>query len=115
MHVDDPVGEARHEAGVEDRHVAGQHDELDALGQQPVGDGAVALRARAVLRAQEHPRRDARRRRAVEGTRRGLIAGDRDDLDLPAVELVEQRLEVGALARGEDAHPHAASPTRSFG
>ena len=31
MDVEDPVGEARHEARVEDRHVAGEHDELDAL------------------------------------------------------------------------------------
>ena len=75
----------------------------------------VARRARAVLRAQEHPRRDARRRRAVERPRRGLVGGDRDDLDLLAVDVVEQRLEVRARARGEDADPHAASPTRSFG
>ena len=127
MDVEDPVGEARHEAGVEDRHVAGEHHELDPLLGQPVAHGGVARGARPELRAQEDPRRHARGPGALERARRGLIAGHGDDLDLAAVDAVEQRLEVRALARGEDAdshgHRHAppsaatssAWPSRSLG
>ena len=116
MDVEDPVGEARHEAGVEDRHVAGEHDELDAPRDQPVAHGGVARGARAELRAQEGPRRHPCRMGALERPRRGLIAGHRDDLDLAAVDAVEQRLEIRALARGEDADFHAATrPGRSLG
>src|SRR5215212_4415777 len=62
MDVEYPVGEARHETPVEERHVAREHLELDA------------------------------------------------------VDAVEQRLEVRALAGGEDADPHhAAAPSRSLG
>ena len=115
MDVEDPVGEARHEARVEDRHVAGEDDELDALGLEPIGDCGIALGPRAVLRAQEYARRNAGRRRPGQRRRRRLIAGYRDHLDLVAVDAVEQRLEVRALARGQDPDLQAASPRRNFG
>ena len=52
----------------------------------------------------------------LERARRGLVAGHGDDLDLAAVDAVQQRLEVRALARREDADPHAATrPSRSLG
>ena len=114
--VDDPVGEARHEARVEDRHVAGEHDELDPLLDQPVAHGGIARGPRAELRAQEDPRPHARGVGTLERARRALVAGNGDDLDLATVNAVQQRLEVRALARREDADPHAATrPSRSLG
>ena len=111
--VEDPVGEARHEAGVEDRHVAGEHDELDAL-----LDAASRRWRRRARRARRTPSAGrpatgtpaAWARSSARAER--LIAGDGDDLDLAAVDAVEQRLEVRALARGEDADPHAAARRR---
>ena len=43
--VDDALGEAAEEAGAQELHVAGEHDELDALLGEPAGHRAVARRA----------------------------------------------------------------------
>ena len=111
--VEDPVGEARHEARVEDRHVAGEHDELDA----PARPASRPWRRRARRAPPNSERRKTRDGTpaacgALERARRGLVAGHGDDLDLAAVDAVEQRLEVRALARGEDADPQSPRHAR---
>ena len=116
MDVQHAVAEAPQEGGVEQRHVPGQDHELDAVLLQPVRDRGVALRAGAEGVAREDARGDARVGRAPQRPRRGLVRGHRDDVGLVAVDRLEQRLEVRALARGEHPHPQAASRARaSFG
>ena len=119
--VDDPVGEAGHEAGVEERHVAGEHDQLDAALDEPVGHRGVARRAIPELRAREDrasPRPPPRARSSARAP--GWSEATATISTSRPWTRVEQRLEVRALARGEDADPHrlrlaARPPTRSFG
>src|SRR4051794_33169481 len=82
---------------------------------------AASRAARSAYASREHPRRHVARPRELERSRAGLVGGDGDDLRLPAVDRVEQRLEVRARAGGEDAdakwlaHTAAVSPIRSVG
>ena len=113
MDVDHALREAGEERRVEQLHVAGEHDELDAA--RPRASRRSRRRApRAVgagAKARASGRRPARARSSARGV--GLVGADRDDLDaVAAVDAVEDGLEVGARAGGEDADPHAAS---SFG
>jgi hypothetical protein len=110
--VDDALREAAQERGVDELHVAGEDDELDAGAGQPVGHRRVARAAVRVLGDREDAGGDTRGGGALERAGAGLVGADGDDLDaLAAVDAVEDRLEVGALAGGEDADLHAASST----
>ena len=110
--VDDALREAREERRVEELHVAGEHDELDAALRQPVGDRRVAGRAAVEVGDREHARRHAGVRRPLERPGAGLVRADGDDIDVAtAVELVEDGLQVRAVARRQHADLHAASST----
>jgi hypothetical protein len=119
VHVHHAPREAREEGVVEDRHVAGEDDEPDVALVQPVADRRVARRAVAERRGLEHPRRHARSGGTLERPGAGLVRRDRHHLDVAPVDGVEQRLQVGPLARGEHPDPRAhaarAAVTRSFG
>ena len=113
MHVDHAIREAGEEAGLEQRHVAGEHDQLDVAAGEEVGDRGVARRAVGVRGERELGGRHARARRALERGRPRLVGGDRHDLDaVAAVKSVEDGLEVRAGAGREHADPHTTS---SFG
>src|SRR5918999_431925 len=76
--------------------------------ERALGDDRAA--ARGAVRLLERARGDAGRARPLQCPRRRLVRGDGDDLEAGTpVEAVEDGLEVGALARGEGADPHAAS------
>ena len=105
-------GKRREERGVEQLHVAGEDDELDAGACEPVGHRGVARVAVGVLGDREDAAGHARRGGALERAGAGLVRADGDDLDAVApVDAVEDRLQVRALAGREDADPHAASST----
>ena len=111
MHVDHALREAGEEARVEQLHVAGEHDQLDAGAREPVGDREIPRAAVAALDG-ERPRVDAGRARPLERAGLRLVRADGDDLDaLAPVDAVEDRLQVRAVPGGEDADPHAASST----
>ena len=119
MDVDDAVGEAaRGTPRVEQLHVAGEHDQLDAALLEPVGHRRVARGAVGESSPREHARRDARRaRRARSAGAPGCSEPTATISTVAAVDGVEQRLQVGARARDEDADAHAATlrGTASFG
>ena len=102
VHVDDRAGEAIEERRREEVHVAGEHDEANAVAAQPVGHRGVALRAVGVRR-RARTRLSARRVRA-RARRVVPVARDGDD----GQPRVEQRLQVRAGAADEDAD-HAVS------
>ena len=107
---------ARDEACVQQRHVAGEYDELDA----------ERLRASRRSRRRAPRGRDTRRARrrcvatpaaaaAFERGRARLVRPHRHDLGLAAVDVVEQRLQVRARARGEHADAGHAAFERRIG
>ena len=100
-------GKRREEGGVEDRHVAGQHHELDAALLQPVGDRGVARGAVRVGGAREDARvgTPAPRARAPAPARPGWSEADGDDLGLAAVD--RRRAAPG----GSCPSPEASTPT----
>ncbi len=103
VHVDDPPREAAHEAGRKQLHVAGEHDQVGLEPLQPLGHRLVALLATLIGVAREHGGWDRRLRGALERPRLRLVGADAHELDpLAAVHVVDQRLQVGAAARGED-------------
>ena len=85
-------------------HVAGAHDELDSVACQPVRHRLVSFAARVVVGQSEDGRGDAVRDRALQRLCAVDVRGDRVHGQI----LIEQGLEVGATARGEDAD-HALS------
>jgi hypothetical protein len=104
--VDDPLRKAAQERGIEELHIPGQHHELGPALLQPVGHGAVPLRAPARAHL-ERPRRNARATCPLQRARRRLVGRHRDDLHaVMAVHLIEQRLQVRALARGKNRNVH---------
>ncbi len=89
-------------AGAEQLHVPGEHDEVDLALLEPVADRAVARVAVRRSRRREDAGLDPGLLGARERPRPRLVRDDPDDLDLPLpVQLVEDRLQVGAAARGE--------------
>ena len=113
VHVDDRVRERCQELRAEQLHVAGEHHQLDAALAQPGGDRGVAGGPVGEADAGECLGRDPRLPGARERPRVRLVGGDRDQLHaVTAVRPVDQRLKVGAGARGQDADVHAA---RSLG
>ena len=106
MHVDHPVGEPGQEGAGEQPHVARQDDELDAAVEQPRGHRLVVGRPVGKGIVREDLDLDTRRARALERRRRGLVAGHRHELDsVVAVDGVEDGLQVGAGAGGQDGEP----------
>ena len=113
VHVDDRVGERRQELRAEQLHVSGEHDQLDIAFAQPGGDRRVARRSVGETVAGKRLSRDPRLAGAGQGGCLRAIGGDRHEPHaVTAVRSVDQRLEVGAGARGQDADVHAA---RSLG
>ena len=103
VRVDDPVPEDLEEARPQELHVAGQHRELDAVVEQPVGERLVALVSARVRRLLEDGGRDACRLRSGERAHAGAVRRDGHDRQAG----VDQRLEVRALPADE--HPDHAS------
>ena len=99
VRVDDAAGEALEEAAPQQVHVPGADDQVDAVLDQPVGHRRVARLAVVEVVELEGGGRDPGRLRPLERARVGLVAGDRDDRQA----LVDQRLQVRALAADEDA------------
>src|SRR4051812_9669808 len=102
VHVHDPVREAPDEHRGEQLHEPREHDQLRAAGLDPVAQGRVALRPIPVLLLREHRCLDACGLSTLEPARVRAIRPHADDLDVTAVEPVDQRLEVAPLARDED-------------
>src|SRR6185437_14138089 len=104
MNVHHTLREAVEEGGGEQVHVARQHDEVDATQLEPVCDVAVACVTVCVLSEVEDARRNTGSLCSLERADRGAIGrngGDRKPR-------VDERLQVAALARDEDAD-HASS------
>ena len=107
--VDHPLGELGQELVREQLHVAGQHHQLGAALGQPVGDRAIARRAVGVAIGRKRARLYAGGIGASERAGARLVGRNRDELDpVASVHGVEQCLQVGAFAGGEDRDVHAA-------
>ena len=107
------AGKRARNAGVEQLHVAREHDELDAARLQPVAIAASRAARSAYSPRANTARLDARQRGALQRLRVRLVGPDGDHLDaLAPVDAVQDRLQVRAGAGGEDADLHATS---SFG
>ena len=106
--------EAGDERFGQELHVAGEDDEAGVVGFDPVTHRRIATHAVGVGVGGKHGGVDPRRRSALQSLRPWLVGADPDHLDqsLP-VQLVEDRLQVGAAARGEDDDPEGAH-TRIF-
>src|SRR4051812_15988520 len=113
VHVDDPAREAPDERLAQQLHEAGEHDELRAALLEPVADRPVTRTPIPVVGGLvEHARLDPGGRRAIEPAGVRAVRRHADHLDaVPPMHLVEDRLEVRALARYEhgDAHAHAGT------
>ena len=97
-------GKRLQERARQQRHVAGEHDELDVALGEPVGDRGVARGAVGVVADREDGGLDARVARALAAPpRRRLVGRDADDERLVAVDGVQQRLQVRPRAGGEHA------------
>ena len=95
--VDDAIGEAREEAGAQQRHVARRA--RPARRPAPASQSAIASVARRAVRDTRRAGRRARhagRRRAFQRRRLGLVGRHRDDRRPRAMDAVEQHLEVRA-------------------
>src|SRR4051794_11970275 len=110
--VDHPLRKRGEEARREQRHVAGEHDELHALGAQPAGDRRVAGRAAGVLGQREDGGGDAGGAATLQRGGIPLVRAHGAPPGLAAVDALEDGLEVRPGAGGEDAAPH---PPSSFG
>mmetsp|Transcript_42317 Transcript_42317/g.99297 ORF Transcript_42317/g.99297 Transcript_42317/m.99297 type:complete len:254 (+) Transcript_42317:3155-3916(+) len=106
MNIEQTAGIARREAGRQDAHEAGQHDQV---GREPVNDarqlGIKVLATRKGL-VVDHGRRDAVRRREREAAGLGPVADDRRHLGRPALGLagLHDGLHVGASAGNQNHH-----------
>ena len=101
--VDDAVAEAGDEGRAEQLHVAGEDDQVGAARLDPVAHRRVARLAVGVVLAREGGRLDPGAARPLQRRRPGLVGADPDHLDpLAPVQRVEDRLQVGPAARGED-------------
>ena len=111
MHVHDPPGEAADEARREQLHEPGEHDELHLALLEPAGERLVALGSVGLVGQREHRRLDPRPLGPLEPASVRAARHDADDLDpVPAVHVVDERLEVRPLARDQDC-PNGAQLT----
>ena len=110
MDVDDRALEAPQERAREDRHVAGEHDELDVALGHPVGDRRVARRRGPRSRRARRPRSRSRRPARARARPRpaGRPATPTTTTSLPCTR-VQQRLQVRPGARGEHADAEGIS------
>src|SRR5262249_40233985 len=106
--VDDATGEAFEEGSCEEVHVAGEDDEIDATKLQPIGDLSIARGAVRKPFEREDATRDASSIGASERGCVGSVGGDRRDREAG----IDQRLQVGPLARHQDSD-HASAPITS--
>ena len=116
--VHDPGAKACNEAGAEDLHEPGEHDELHAVRVEPVGQRLVPRLAIVVVRQREHAGLDTRIARAGERLCIRLVRRHADDLDPVApVNLVEQRLQVrsGPGCEDGDRKRHDATESTGYG
>jgi hypothetical protein len=101
--------EAGDEGGAEQLHIAGEGDEVDIALLDPVADRRVTRPAVGVFLAWKDSRLDPGGLRPLQRPCPGLVRPDAHHLDrLPSVQPVEDRLKVGAAARGEDYELEAA-------
>lgn len=101
--VDDPPREAGDERFGQQLHVAGEDDERGPVGFDPVAHRRVATHPVGVGVGREDGGFDPRPRCPLQRPGARLVGPDPDHLDQPlAVQLVEDRLQVGAATRGED-------------
>ena len=102
--VDDAVAEAGDEAGAEQLHVAGEDDEVGAARLDPVGHRRVARRRGRRTRRAGRPRSRPRPPRARSSARAPGLSEPTPTTSIPSrpCSRVEDRLQVGAGARGED-------------
>ena len=115
MHVDDPVRKAPHEPLGEQLHVPGEDDQVHVTSGEPVGDRPVALLAVGEVADREGGGLDPGAARALDRLRRGLVGADGDHLDpLAPVELVEDRLQIGAGPRRQHPDPECAAHAATF-
>ena len=103
MHVDDPVAKPAHELRGQELHVAGEDDQVDIPLGQPVRDRGVARGPVRMPGALEHPGLDPGLPGTLQRRSLRLVRGHAGNLDpIPAVQPVENRLQVGPRARRED-------------
>src|SRR4051794_26783521 len=116
VHVDDPPGEAADERRAEQLQEAGEHERVDTALLEPVAERLVARRPVGIRARLEHARLDPDRLRPLEPARRRSVRPDRHHLyAVAAVRLVEDRLEVRALARDEYGYAQAHAATGAGG
>jgi hypothetical protein len=113
--VHDPSAEAAYEAGRQELHEAREHHELHVARLQPGRERLVTASAIRLVREREHRRLDARRLRALEAARLRAAGGDSRDLDVRALEIIDQRLEVRPLAGDQHCDPKAHAAMRNTG
>jgi hypothetical protein len=115
VHVDDPAAEAGDEGGREKLHVAGQNHQVGPPLLDPVRHCPVAGFAVVVVLTREDRGLDPGVAGPPQSHRIRPVGGHPRDLySLAAVELIDDRLQVGAGARGEHAElevGHAATLT----
>jgi hypothetical protein len=106
--VDGAAAEPGEERRSEDLHEPGGDDQVRIVGGDGVGEGGVpggavdgAVRGAVVPEAHDDGF-GLRLERAVQGGDAGTVGDDGDDLDVDRVGLVEQGLEEGPGAGGED-------------
>jgi hypothetical protein len=104
--VDDPVAEAGDEGRAQQLHVAGEDDEVGIERLDPLAERLVPRRPVRVVSSGEGGGLDLSGTPALQRPGRALVGADPHHLDpLAPVHLVEDRLQVGAAARGKDDDP----------
>src|SRR5947209_11731969 len=116
MDVDDAAREAANELRSEHLHETRQNEQVDLVLLEPVGHRVVALAAVAEVARAEDACLDVGDASALEAARVRPVGRHAHDLDaVAAVDLVEDRLQVRALARDEDADTEAHAATAARG
>jgi len=113
--VDDTARETADEAGCQELHETGEHDQVNRPRLEPAGQRLVAPGAVRLVGEREDAGLDPRRLRPPETASGGPAGGHRRYLDLRVAEIVDQRLQVRPVTRDEDCDPKAHAATRSTG
>ena len=105
MDIDDSVFEPRDDGRADALHVPGEGDEVGAVAFEGVEEVSVKVRVRFKLHPADVERRYPVLPRRLQGARSGVVAHHAHDPGAPDAaffDRLQDRLEIGALPRGEN-------------